>query len=48
MTPQEIYYCDLLFNIIDCEILSECMTDQMYHQTCNLNIKCYLDWLLKR
>ena len=48
MTPQQINYCELLFTMIDRKILPNCYTSQMYHETCNFEMKIYVDWLSNR
>ena len=48
MTPQQLNYCELLFTMIDRKILTECYTSKMYHETCNYEMKIYVDWLLNR
>ena len=48
MTPQQINYCELLFTMIDCKILPNFYTSQMYHETRNFEMKIYVDWLVNR
>ena len=48
MTPEQLNYCELLFTMIDREILSKHYTSKMYHETCNFEMKIYVDWLLNR
>ena len=48
MTPQQINYCELLFTMIDRKILPKHYTSQMYHETCNFEMKIYVDWLVNR
>ena len=48
MTPQQINYCELLFTMIDRNILPKHYTSQMYHETCNFEMKIYVDWLVNR
>ena len=46
MTPQQVNYCELLFTMIDREILPKSFTSQMFHQT--FEMQTYVEWLLNR
>ena len=48
MTPQQVNYCELLFTMIDREILPQSFTSQMFHQTCTFEMQTYVEWLLSR
>ena len=48
MSPQQVAYCELLFVIIDRKILPKSYTSKMYHETCDYEMKIYVDWLLNR
>ena len=48
MTPQEHCYCELLFTMIDRNILPEYYTSKIYHETCNFDMNKYVGWLLNR
>ena len=48
MTPEQISYCELLFTMIDREILPRHYTSQMFHQTCTFQMQVYVEWLLNR
>ena len=48
MTPQQICYVELLFSMIELKIPPKYMTDYMYNQACDVDMKVYLEWLLNR
>ena len=48
MIAEQICYVELLFTIIDRKILPQSMTDHMYDQTCDIDMRVYLTWLLNR
>ena len=48
MTPQQLNYCELVFAMIDRNISPVYITSYMYHETCNFEMKTYVDWLLNR
>ena len=48
MTPQQINYCEIRFTMIDRKLSHEDITSYMYHESCNFEMKIYVDWLLNR
>ena len=48
MMPHQLNYCELLFTMIDREILPKHYTSQMFHQTCTFEMQTYVEWLLNR
>ena len=48
MNPSQITYVELIFTTIDREISHKHVTDELCNNTCNFNMRVYLQWLLKR
>ena len=47
MTPEEFNVCEMLFTIIDSELIENIHSTFIYN-TCTCEQKCYIDWLLIR
>ena len=48
MNLSQITYTELIFTTIDREILPKHVTDELCNNTCNFNMRVYLQWLLQR
>ena len=48
MNLSQITYTELSFTTIDREILPKHVTDELSNNTCNFNMRVYLQWLLNR
>ena len=48
MNLSQITYTELIFTTIDREILPTHVTDELCNNTCNFNMRVYLQWLLNR
>ena len=48
MNSSQITYVELIFTTIDREILLKHVTDELCNNTCNFNMRVYLQWLLNR
>ena len=48
MNLSQITYTELIFTTIDREILPKHVTDELCNNTCNFNMRVYLQWLLNR
>ena len=48
MNSSQITYVELISTTIDREILPKHVTDELCNNTCNFNMRVYLQWLLKR